>query len=275
MNIRAYGLCPVVLLSLFLSVIGAPSAELLVKKTGTGTIIGYKDTPMLPGTGGKYHIHDPDRPAPKPVTPGRPSAEKRAGSAPSDAIVLFDGDDLAAWRPSSWKVQDGYVEIGPGSLETKQPFGDCQVHVEWMSPTVVADHLMSRGNSGVLLMGRYEIQIFDSFPGHADHIYPDGQAASLYGQTPPLVNACRRPGEWQSFDIVFTAPEFKDGKVSRRGVVTMFHNGVLVHLNEAIAGPMAHREIAPYEAHAAKLPLVLQGHGSPVRFRNIWIRPLD
>jgi len=133
--------------------------------------------------------------------------------------------------------------------------------------------MMSRGNSGVLLMGTYEIQIFDSHPQHAEQIYPDGQAASIYGQTPPLVNACRRPGEWQSFDIVFTAPVFADGKLAKRATVTLLHNGVPVHRNQEIMGPMAHCRIAPYEPHPAKLPLALQGHGSPVRFRNVWIRP--
>lgn len=249
--------------------------ELISRKTESGTIVGYKDTPLQPWTGNKYHVHDPDRPVPERVKPGPVPAENGPGSAPSDAIVLFDGEDLSKWKPSSWKPSDGSVEAADGSLQTKDAFGDCQLHVEWMAPTTPPSHMMSRGNSGVILMGLYEIQIFDSHHSHAEHIYPDGQAASIYGQTPPLVNACRPPGEWQSFDVVFTAPVFEDDKLARRATVTMFHNGVLVHLNQQIMGPMAHRVIVDYRPHPAKLPLVIQGHGSPVRFRNIWIRPLD
>jgi hypothetical protein len=253
----------------------APQRVLVERKTDFGTIVGYRDTPLQPWTGDKYHVHDPDRPVPKPVVPGRPSTQDQVGSAPSDAIVLFDGKDLSQWEPSEWKVKDGYVEAGQGSLVTRRAFGDCQLHVEWMAPTEPPAHLMSRGNSGVILMRQYEIQIWDSYPGHAEHIYPDGQAASIYGQTPPLVNACLAPGQWQSFDIMFTAPVFEGDKLVKPAFVTMCHNGVLVHLNQQIMGPMAHRQIVPYQPHPAKLPLELQGHSSPVRFRNVWIRPLE
>jgi len=267
--------CVIVLSGLSLSATAAPRHELITRKTDSGAIVGYKDTPLLPWTAGEYHIHDPDRPLPEYVTPGRASTEQQPGAAPSDAIVLFGGADLAHWKPCSWKVENGYVTAGKGSLETKEAFGDFQLHLEWMAPTTPPDHLMNRGNSGVLLMGRYEIQIFDSYPQHREQIYPDGQAAAIYGQTPPLVNACRRPGQWQSFEIVFGAPVFKDGKLVKRATVTMFHNGLLVHLDQEIMGPVAHCHILPYQPHDARLPLVLQGHGSPVRFRNIWIRPLD
>jgi len=250
-------------------------AELVKRKTPTGVIVGYKDTPLLPWTGGKYHVHDPDRPVPKHVETDPADTGDEPGKAPSDAVVLFDGRDLSRFKTSSWKVENGYVEVGKGSLETKEAFGDCQLHLEWMAPTTPAGHMMNRGNSGVLLMGRYEIQIFDSHPMHAEQIYPDGQAASIYGQTPPLVNACRRPGQWQSFDIIFAAPVFQDEKLLKPAKVTMLHNGVLVHSNQQIMGPMTHRRIIPYQPHAAKLPLVLQGHGSPLRFRNLWIRPLS
>jgi len=253
----------------------AAEHKLITRKTASGVIVGYKDTPLLPSTGGVYHVHDPDRPVPKYVTPGRPSTDDQPGEAPSDAIVLFDGEDLSKWQPSEWKVADGSVEAGHGSLETKEAFGDCQLHVEWMAPTAPPSRLMTRGNSGVVLMGRYEIQIFDSHPDHTEQPYPDGQAASVYGQTPPLVNACRRPGQWQSYDIIFTAPVFDGDKLIKPATVTMLHNGVLVHLNQKITGPVAHCQIAPYRPHPAKLPLVLQGHGSPVRFRNVWIRPLS
>ena len=250
----------------------AAANELLTKKTESGTIVGYQDTPLLPATGDKYHVHDVDRPIPTQVTPGAPS---ESGRPPSDAIVLFDGKDLSKWHDASWKTADGSVEAGDGSLETKEAFGDCQLHVEWMAPTTPPVRMMARGNSGVILMGLYEIQIFDSHASNAEQIYPDGQAASIYGQTPPLVNVCRAPGEWQSFDILFTAPVFEGDKLIRRATVTMLHNRVMVHLNQEIMGPMAHCQVVPYQAHPAKLPLVLQGHSSPVRFRNVWIRPLD
>ena len=158
----------------------APRHVLVEKKTESGVIIGYRDTPFLPGTGDKYRVHDPDRPVPKYVDPGPPKPAEQPGSIPADAIVLFDGDDLDAWEPSSWKVTGGYVEAGEGSLVTKEAFGDLKLHLEWMVPTTPPKHMMSRGNSGVLLMGLYEIQIFDSHPDHDVHIYPDGQARSVH-----------------------------------------------------------------------------------------------
>ena len=248
---------------------------LIDRKTPTGTIVGYKDTPLLPWTGNKYHMHDPDRPIPRVVTLGPHYSPKTGNSAPSDAVVLFDGKDLAHWKPSSWKIVDGTMQAGHESLETKAVFGDCQLHVEWMTPAKPTPEFMNRGNSGVILMGQYEIQIFDSWPGHKKQIYPDGQAASVYGQTPPLVNVCRRPGQWQSYDIFFRAPVFQNDRLVQRASVTMLHNDVLVQWNQPIMGPMSHRVVLPYRAHAAKLPLVLQGHGCPVRFRNVWIRSLD
>lgn len=253
----------------------APAARaaegLVARPIDGGVVLGYKDTPVLPWTDGKWRVHDPDRPFPAIVTPGEPTD----GTPPSDAIVLFDGEDLSKWQPAAWKVQDGFVEAGDGSLLTKEAFGDCQLHVEWTAPTTPSKQMMNRGNSGVILMGKYEIQIFDSYRANEEQIYPDGQAASIYGQTPPLVNACRKPGQWQSFDILFTAPEFDGRKLGAPAKVTVLHNGVLVHLDQQIMGPMAHRVILPYTAHPSKLPLLLQGHGSPVRFRNVWIRPLD
>jgi hypothetical protein len=263
--------CLVAGLGWSVSVSAAGRHELITRETETGTIVGYKDTPLQPWTGDKYCVHDPDRPIPAYVDPGPAPA---GAGAPSDATVLFDGTDLSHWKASSWKVEEGYVEAGEGSLETNEAWGDFQLHLEWRAPATPPDRMMNRGNSGVLLMGRYEIQIFDSHPMHAEQIYPDGQAASLYGQTPPLVNACRRPGEWQSFDVIFTAPVFEGDKPVERPKVTVLHNGVLVHLEQEIYGPMAHCQIRPLEPHADRLPLSLQGHGSPVRFRNIWIRPL-
>jgi hypothetical protein len=247
---------------------------LITRTTPTGTIVGYQDTPLMPWTGGKYHVHDPDRPIPKVVMPRALDSQTPPAPAPSDAVVLFDGQNTDRWTSSSWTVKDGALEAGNESVATKDAFGDCQLHVEFMTPTTPPDHFMNRGNSGVLLMGKYEVQIFDSWHEHPQQIYADGQAASIYGQTPPLVNACLPPGAWQTFDMVFTAPVFENEKLTKPATLTMFHNGVLVHLSQPIMGEMAHRQIIPCTPHPAKLPLVLQGHGSPIKFRNIWIRPL-
>lgn len=251
--------------------------DLVTRKTETGTIVGYVDTPRMPWTNGKFCVHDPDRPIPKVVVPAATDADRLGTAPPSDAIVLFDGKSLEAWKPSSWKIIDGAMEAGHESLETRETFGDCQLHIEFRTPTQLSDNFMNRGNSGVLLMGKYEVQIFDSWHEHPQQIYPDGQAASIYGQTPPRVNACRGSGQWQTFDIFFTAPRFANGtqQETRPGTITMLHNGVLVHLEQAIYGEMAHRQIVPLREHPSKLPLVLQGHGSPVQFRNVWIRPLE
>ncbi|MGM0487593.1 MAG: 3-keto-disaccharide hydrolase [Planctomycetota bacterium] len=219
-------------------------------------------------------MHDPDRPVPKVVVPRPVGSTLTAAPAPSDAIVLFDGKDTSHWKAPEWEVKDGTLLAGHGSLETKQPFGDCQLHLEFATPREASQRFMNRGNSGVIFMKKYELQIFDSWHEHSQHIYPDGQAAAIYGQTPPLVNACMPPGQWQSFDIVFTAPVFKDEKLVERPVVSMYHNGVLVHHKQPVMGEMSHRGIKPCAPHPAKLPLVLQGHGSAVRFRNIWIREL-
>ncbi len=247
---------------------------LITRTTPTGTIVGYQDTPLMPWTGDKYHVHDPDRPIPKVVLPRPLDSQTPPAPAPSDAVVLFDGQHTDRWASSAWTVKDGVFEAGRESVATRDAFGDCQLHVEFMTPTTPPDNFMNRGNSGVLLMGKYEVQIFDSWHEHPQQIYADGQAAAIYGQTPPLVNACLPPGAWQTFDLVFTAPVFEGAKLAKPATLTMFHNGVLVHLNQPIMGEMAHRQIIPCTPHPAKLPLVLQGHGSPIKFRNIWIRPL-
>jgi hypothetical protein len=245
------------------------AAELVTAKNGSG-VVGYKDTPVLPWCG--FHVHDPDRPVPKRITPGQSSPLTQVGTAPSDAVVLFDGDDLSQWEPSEWKVAHGYAEaVGGSQLVTKDEFGSFQLHLEWMAPDPPQGDLFNRGNNGVYIWGLYEIQIFDSY---TEQLYPDGQAAAIYGQTPPLVNACRKPGEWQSFDILFTAPVFQDGRVERPAYVTMLHNGVLVHLNEPIRGETGHRVLPAYRKQLPAGPIVLGAHHNPVRFRNLWIRPL-
>ncbi len=252
----------------------ARAADLIEKHTETGIVVGYLDTPLLPWTDNKYHVHDPNRPIPQFVLPRDLGTPLPAAPAPADAIVLFAGADTSHWQPSTWQVSNRVMVAGHESLQSKQPFGDCQLHLEFATPDEPDQSFMNRGNSGVLMMGKYELQIFDSWHAHPRQIYPDGQAASIYGQTPPAVNACMPPGQWQSYDIIFTAPVFANGKLVKPPTVTMLHNGVLVHRNQEVYGEMMHRDIKPLRPHPAKLPLVLQGHGSKVRFRNIWLREL-
>jgi hypothetical protein len=196
--------------------------------------------------------------------------------------VLFDGKDLSQWmaavrggqlREPQWKVEGGYMEIVPrtGRLITKSKFGDCQLHVEWMIPKGTGGAGQGRGNSGVELMGRYEIQVLESYENLT---YSDGQAASIYGQWPPLVNASRPEGEWNVYDIFFEAPRFEGEKLTKPAYITVIHNGVLVHHHQEILGRAIHRRVASYTAHAAEEPLSLQDHGRPMRYRNIWIRRL-
>jgi 3-keto-disaccharide hydrolase len=239
---------------------------------------GFTDTPMLPGL--PYHVHDPARPHPPVVTPGA-----TPGAAPSDATVLFDGRDLSKWAhhgtgadsdkllDAKWAVRDGYFETGArtGSLYTRENFGDMQLHIEWATPSVIAGNSQGRGNSGVFAMGLYEIQVLDSYENRT---YADGQAAAIYGQWPPLANAARKPGEWQSYDIVFEAPRFDGGKVVKPAFQTVFWNGVVVHNRKEVIGATIYRNVATYAAHAAELPLMLQDHNNPVRYRNIWVRRL-
>ncbi len=240
----------------------------------------------------KWKIHDPDRPLPPVIDPGAP------GRPPSDAVVLFGGKDLSKWThkdgsPAKWKVvpvspspktaeeylkktqgENGYFEVVPktGYIYTREAFGDCQLHVEFAEPVPPKGESQELGNSGVFLMGLYEIQVLDSYENKT---YADGQAAAVYGQYPPLVNASRPPGRWQSYDIIFHGPRFdKGGKLVRPARVTVFHNGVLVQDNVELTGPTAHGARPPYSPQPEKLPLALQDHGNPVRFRNIWIREL-
>lgn len=236
---------------------------------------GYTDTPFLPGS--KWRVHDLNRPHPAVVTPG-----SAAGQPPSDAVVLFDGKDLSHWRvpgkggemlPAKWKVENGYMEVvrGAGTIQSVEKLGDCQLHIEWASPTEIVGNSQGRGNSGVILMGRYEIQVLDSYNNVT---YSDGQAGSMYGQYPPLVNPARKPGEWQIYDIVFIAPRFDGDKVVQPAQVTLFFNGVVVHNRQVSIGQVAHRQVGKYSPHEPEAPLSLQDHGNPVRYRNIWFRRL-
>lgn len=246
----------------------ARSAEDLVRaKDGSGTY-GYKDLAnKLPWCG--WLCHDPDRPAPQRVNPGRAGPP---APVPSDATVLFDGKDFSQWKPAAgWKIEDDCLVAGDGMFTTKDSFGSMQLHVEFMGPANFNGPWYNRGNNGVMLMELYEIQIFDSYN---EKIYPDGSCGAIYGQTPPRVNATRPPGEWQTFDIVFYPPKFANGNLASPARVTLFHNGLLAHLNEEIHGETGHRIVPHYTQQVNKWPLVFGGHGCPVRFRNIWLRPL-
>ena len=228
-------------------------------------------------------VHETDttkQPLPKVVTPGA-----AVGAPPSDAVVLFDGSEKSFkenWSDtkggaSKWKTVDGAMESvrGAGYIQSKAKFGSCQLHIEWASPAQVKGNGQGRGNSGVFLMGNYEIQVLDSFKNQT---YADGQAGALYGRSKPLVNASRGPGEWQTYDVIFHRPLFdKDGKVTRRATFTVLHNGILIQDHTVLSGgtgwqgPHAASE---YKAHADKLPISMQDHGNPVRFRNVWVREL-
>ena len=215
-------------------------------------------------------------PEPRVVTPGASNH-----LPPSDAIVLFDGKSLDQWKglkengAAPWKIEDGAFTVVPGTggIESKESFGDAQIHLEWRSPSVVKGNSQGRGNSGFFLMGKYEVQVLDSYDNRT---YSNGQAASVYKQTPPLVNAMRPPGEWNTYDIMFTAPRFnKDGMVISPARVTIIHNGILVQNNVEIKGPTEYIGIPNYKAHAEELPYQIQDHGDLVSFRNIWVRRLN
>jgi hypothetical protein len=225
-----------------------------------------------------WPVHSLSRPKPPVVDPGPFTA---SAPPPSDAVVLFDGRTLSEWRsagsaggPARWKVADGYMEVvgGTGGIVTARSFGDVQLHLEWASPASPTGEGQERGNSGVIIMGRYEVQVLDTY---RNETYADGYAAALYGQYPPLVNVTRPPGQWQTYDIVFRRPRFDQaGKLLRPARVTVLHNGVLVQDAVTLTGPTSHQARPPYAPHPDRLPFELQDHGSPVRFRNIWVREL-
>jgi len=216
----------------------------------------------------------PPKTEPPIITPGKTNTDP-----PSDAIVLFGGRDLTRWRasdgsPAKWTIRDGYIEVAPGAgdITTSEKFGDVQLHIEWATPAVPKGEGQERGNSGVFLMGQYEVQVLDSYDNKT---YYHGQAGSVYKQHAPLVNASRKPGEWQTYDIVFHAPRFDEqGKVIDRARVTVLHNGVLIQNNAEIYGITYNDRPALYIAHPAQESIRLQDHGNPVRYRNIWIRRL-
>lgn len=237
--------------------------------------VGYKDTPMLPGQ--PWHVHDPDRPQPRVVTPG--ATFSHLAPPPADAIVLFDGKDLSKWKcdkgEARWKVEDGYMEIvkNSGSIFTKEEFGDFQLHLEWATPEKIVSNSQGRGNSGVLIFGVYEVQVLDSYENRT---YPDGQAGSMYGQYPPLVNPVKKPGEWQTYDIIFEAPQWDaEGQLTKKASVTVLLNGVAIHNKKEYLGHALHKVVGTYgKDRRSRGPILLQDHGNPIRFRNIWLRNL-
>lgn len=266
MRIRKRARGPLILTVIVLSLV----------RTGVGqdADLGYDDTPMLPS--GDWRIHDGRRPQPEVVTPG---AGAGPAQAPADAIVLLGpGNDLSAWQmtdgsPPTWKIENGVLQSGRGFVQTKAESQDFQLHLEFRTPSEVQGDGQGRGNSGVFLLNQFEIQVLDSYQNPT---YPDGQAGAMYGQYPPMVNASRGPGEWQAFDIVFRAPRFDaSGALEARAIVTVIHNGVLVHHAREFWGPTEHRRIDPYTPDNQTGPIALQDHGNPVGYRNIWIRPLD
>lgn len=229
-----------------------------------------------------WAIHDMNRPQPQRVEPGPFSSQEQPGTPPSDAIILFGGkpEEIEKWRsdkptgePTKWVVKGGALQCVPGSgyIRTKEEFADCQLHIEWSAPGKVEGNSQGRGNSGVFLMGQVEVQVLDNYNNPT---YPDGFASSIYGINPPLVNPLRAPGEWQTYDIIFRRPIFKDGKEIDPGYITVFVNGVLTQDHTPLEGGGGHKARSKPRPFPDKGPLKLQDHGNPVRYRNIWYRPL-
>jgi len=267
-----------------------PHVALCIAAAGTGAILfaqavpsglGYKGTPQIPGS--TWHVHEGERPQPRVVTPG--ATFSNGAPAPSDAVVLFDGKDLSQWEsarggPANWPLADGvFSSIRGGGIHTKQKFPDFQLHLEFSTPSPARGTGQGRGNSGVLINGMYEVQVLDSYQAQT---YPDGQCGALYGQTPPLVNACRPPGEWQTYDIIFESPRWDaDQKLIKKANVTVIQNGVVLHHKREYIGAtdgiggVPHTSLGNYnKVHGPEVTIELQDHANPVRYRSIWIRPL-
>ena len=236
--------------------------------------LGYEDTPILPNT--TWKVHDPNRPYPGVVTPGPLNSEEIVSHPPSDATVLFDGTDFSNWvgrdGEVGWNFVDGVMEVTrTGDIESRAHFGSCQLHIEWCSPREVSGDSQGRGNSGVFMMSTYEIQVLDCYDNPT---YADGHAGAVYGQFPPMANPCRKPGEWQTYEIIFIAPRFEGAKVITPAYLTLFHNGIVVHHHTELLGKTGHKTMPSYEPHPPKGPIRLQDHRDNVRYRNIWVREI-
>ncbi|MEY2410169.1 MAG: hypothetical protein QOF48_2839 [Verrucomicrobiota bacterium] len=259
-----------------LSLLSVLSAAVFSTPAADSQNLGYTTTPLIPGT--TWHVHDGERPQPAIVTPG--ATFSHLAPPPSDAIVLFDGKDLSKWQhgadtPAKWKVEDGFMEVTPksGSLRTKDKFADFQLHIEFATPVKVEGKSQGRGNSGILFNGVYEVQVLDCYDNKT---YPDGQCGALYGQSPPLVNASKKPGEWQSYDIIFESPRWgADKKIAKKANVTVIHNGVVLHHKREYQGTTPHQANGNYNnPHPPEVFIELQDHNNPMRFRNVWLRKL-
>jgi hypothetical protein len=242
----------------------ARTAVLALFAAGAFVIAEDKKEPPKKEEPKKYRSGDMSRPRPRVIDPGTGAPPEQPGKPPSDAIVLFNGADLKEWSGGKdsepkWKVENGYAEVKGGAITTRKKFGSCQVHIEWATPKEVKGNSQGRGNSGVYLGGFGEVQVLDSYQNDT---YPDGQAGALYGKFPPLVNASRKPGEWQAYDIIAELPKVESNKVTRPGRITVLHNGVVVH------------HAAEFNGKFGEFGIHLQDHGNPVRYRNIWVRPL-
>jgi len=258
----------------------AASAACVAALGIAGAVVVAQERAGPPQPWSKYKVHDMERPAPPIVTPGTFSTPEQPGKPPSDAIVLFDGTSLDNWEsdngngPAPWRIEDGVMISAKASIHSKQQFGDVQLHVEWAEPTPARGSSQERGNSGVFLMGRFETQVLDNYDNPT---YPDGQCGGVYGQYPPQVNACRPPGEWQTYDIIFHHPRYPKDKPMSPAYITVIQNGVVVQDHQRIEGPTGHMMVAKYPETPLpdKGPIGLQFHNNSVRFRNIWVRPLE
>ncbi len=267
---------------LLLAAVSARAADSKAKADEKPSPIGYSDTPVIPGS--QWKVHDIDRPRPAAVAPGKENA-----LPPSDAIVIFDGTNSDALQakekdakgketgkiiPCPWKIDSGVLMIAGGDCWTKQEFGSCQLHLEWMSEPHTKGNSQKKGNAGVFFMDRYESQMLDC---DNNPTYADGMTGGIYGQTPPLVNAVRPAGQWQVYDIIFTAPKLENGKVVEPAYITTFVNGICVQNHTKIMGPTKHKNITDYSGEfPEKAPIRIQDHKNepPVRLRNVWIRPM-
>jgi hypothetical protein len=260
--------------------VGASATLLAVKLSASAASLGMAFYGDPPDQHHPWAVHDQNRPQPAEVTPGTPSTQDQPGKPPSDAIILFDGKDLSKWKsmkegggPAQWVVKDGVLEVAPskGDICTKEEFGDCQLHVEWTELENVKGSSQGRGNSGIFLEGVCEVQVLDSYHNLT---YADGHAGAVYGINPPMVNPIRPPGQFQVYDIIFRRPIYKDNKLVDEGYMTVIINGVVVQDHTILEGAGGHMKRSVREPFPAKGPLKLQDHGNPVRFRNIWYRPL-